>query len=47
VLHDSIAQWAAGEPAFMAMWRDGHAAGIVNDIAYVRRHYTTFVGELA
>jgi hypothetical protein len=46
-LHDSIAQWAAaGEPAFIAMWRDGHATGVLADIAYLRRHRTTFVGEL-
>ena len=35
-LHDSIAQWAAaGEPAFVAMLRNGHAAGIVRDTAYL------------
>jgi aminoglycoside phosphotransferase (APT) family kinase protein len=37
---------AAGEPAFVAMWRDGHATGVLADIAYLRRHRTTFAGEL-
>ncbi|MGN6813965.1 MAG: phosphotransferase [Thermomicrobiales bacterium] len=47
-LHDSIVQWAtAGEPAFSAMLRDRHAAGIVRDIAYLHRHRTTFAGKLA
>lgn len=38
-LRDSIANWAAaGEPAFVAMLRDGHANMILNDIGFVERN---------
>jgi hypothetical protein len=38
-LHDTLVAWGqAGAPAFAAMLRDGHADGIRDDIAYLRRN---------
>jgi aminoglycoside phosphotransferase (APT) family kinase protein len=39
VLHDTLVVWGqAGMPGFAAMLRDGHADGIRDDIAYLRRN---------
>jgi len=39
VLYDTITAWAeAGIPAFVTLWREGHAAGVLKDASYVRRH---------
>jgi len=39
VMYDSLETWAReGQPAFAAMWRDGHGDGMQDDLAYVRRH---------
>lgn len=43
VLYDSVAAWAAaGDPAFVALWREGHAAAVLEDGAYLRRHRADF-----
>ena len=45
--YDTLAAWAAaGDPAFVALWRDGHADGSVDDIAYLRRHRAEFERHL-
>ena len=42
-LHDTVTAWAAdGEPAFVALWRDGHAEAVTCDMAYLRRHRPSF-----
>jgi Ser/Thr protein kinase RdoA (MazF antagonist) len=46
VLYDSIAAWAAGQPAFVALWQRGDAAGTLKDSAYLTRHRRTFSREL-
>ncbi len=41
VLYESLRAWVEmGDPAFVAMWREGHGEGILRDLAYVRRHGT-------
>lgn len=39
VLYATLAAWAAaGEPAFVKMWKEGHGLGILKDMAYVRTY---------
>jgi hypothetical protein len=39
VSHDTLAaRAAAGEPAWVRMWREGHGAENPQNIAYLRRH---------
>jgi hypothetical protein len=46
-LHDSMKAWAeAGEPAFAAMWRDGHGDIIMRDNDYLIRNWDAFAREI-
>ena len=46
-LYDSVAAWAAaGDPAFVALWRRGDAAAILRDMAYLRRYRCEFQHHL-
>lgn len=39
VLYDSVRTWAAeGVPAFVRMWREGHADGVLRDRAWLDHH---------
>jgi aminoglycoside phosphotransferase (APT) family kinase protein len=38
--YTSVAAWgAAGDPAFVRLWREGHAEGVLADLEYLRRHW--------
>ncbi len=46
--YDSVVAWAAdGDPAFVRLLRDGHAAGTLHDIAYVRAHHSDLERRLS
>ena len=39
VMFQTLETWATeGQPAFAAMWRDGHGDGMLADLVYLRRH---------
>jgi hypothetical protein len=43
VLYESLRTWAAaGDPAFAAMWHEGHGEGVLRDISHIRRHRVEF-----
>lgn len=47
-LHNSMKAWAeAGEPAFAAMWRDGHGGMVMRDNDYLMRNWDAFAREIA
>lgn len=46
-LHDSMKAWAeAGEPAFAAMWRDGHGDMVMRDYDYLMRNGEAFARNI-
>ena len=39
VLYDTLAAWSrSGLPGYVRMWEEGHAEGVLNDLAYLRQH---------
>lgn len=47
VMYNTLKLWAeAGIPAFVSMWRSGHADSVLRDIAYFQRHRDVFERSL-
>lgn len=47
VTYASVAAWAAaGMPAYVRLWEEGHADGVLHDLAYLRQHWAALEQHL-